>query len=138
MFNKPGKLLKQQKILSSQNEHNLTILCEFTLGILLFFLLVSVLFVLIKMKVTAKSCSVNLVLIYDFFLYKIESGINIYRFFNDKVTIFRLERHLFQRKHKWIIAQQIRNIKTLNITFIEHWTIAELVLGITRLGITLE
>lgn len=90
MFNKPGKLLKQQKILLSQNEHNLTILCEFPLGILLF----SFSFCIICADKNEGYCKKLLSKFgFDayFFLYKIESGINIYRFFNDKVTIFRPE-----------------------------------------------
>lgn len=99
MFNKLGRLLKQQKILFSQNEHNLAILCEISLAILFVFLLVSVFFCADKINVTAKNCSVNFVLMHIFF-YNCESGFNIYRFFNDSGHHLSGGRHLFQRKHK--------------------------------------
>lgn len=102
MFNKLGRLLKQQKILFSQNEHNLAILCEISLAILLFSFSFCI-FCADKINVTAKNCSVNFVLMHIFFLYffyKIESGINIYRFFNDSGHHLSGGRHLIQRKHK--------------------------------------
>lgn len=88
MFNKLGKLLKQQKILFSQNEHNLAILCEIPLAILLFSFSFCI-FCADKINVTAKNCSVNLVLMHIFFFFiRSNQGLIFTDFLMTVVTIF--------------------------------------------------